>query len=95
MNRSSKILTAALMTAPALPWIGTPAAATPLSQSMGLQNAAVPSVETVYYHRGWYGRGFRPYGYYRYGRGYGYGRYSYEYRPGHPFEFDRQLCCRD
>jgi hypothetical protein len=57
MNRSSKILAVALMAA-AAPWLVAPAAAAPMSQSLGLQNAVAPSVETVQYHRGW-GRGYR------------------------------------
>ena len=107
MNKSSKILGVALMAA-AAPWLVTAATATPLSQSMGLQNAVAPSVETVQYRWGWrggYWGGYRggPYRYYGYGSGYayapsygyGYRSYDYGYRPGHPYEFDRQLCCRD
>jgi hypothetical protein len=107
MNRSSKILAVALMAA-AAPWLVTAATATPLSQSMGLQNAVAPSVETVHYSRGWHGGywgGYRagPYRYYGYGLGYayapsygyGYRSYGYGYRPGHLYEFDRQLCCHD
>lgn len=38
----------------------------------------------------------RSYGYYGYGPGSTYPpRGVYRYRPGHPYEFDRQLCCRD
>jgi hypothetical protein len=38
----------------------------------------------------------RPYGYYGYGRGYAYPpSTAYRYRPGHPYEFDRQLSGRD
>ena len=57
MNRSSKILAVALMAA-AAPWLVAPAVAAPISQSMGLQNAVAPSVETVQYRRGWRG-GYR------------------------------------
>jgi BA14K-like protein len=57
MNRSSKILAVALMAA-AAPWLVAPAAAAPMSQSLGLQNAVAPSVETVQYRRGW-GGGYR------------------------------------
>jgi hypothetical protein len=57
MNLSSKILAAALMAATA-PWLVAPAAAAPISSSPGLQNAAMPSVETVQYRRGWRG-GYR------------------------------------
>ena len=134
MNRSSEILLAAALVA-AAPWLVAPAAAVPISQSMGLRNAVAPSVETVQYRRGWGGGYYRgggfggagiglglaagalaggilgatgPYGYYGYGPGYayapgyGYGPgyayapgYGYGNRPGHPYEFDRQLCCRD
>jgi hypothetical protein len=100
MNRWSKILAVALMAA-AAPWLITPAAAAPLSQSMGLQNAVARSVETVRYRRGWHGGyygGYRgvPYRYYGYGPGYTYvPSYSYGYRPGHPYDFDRQLAGRD
>ena len=54
MNISSKILAAALMAA-AAPWLVVPAAAAPISSSLGLQNAAAPSVEMVQYRRGWRG----------------------------------------
>jgi hypothetical protein len=57
MNRSSKILAVALMAA-AASWLVAPAAAAPMSQSLGLQNAVAPSVETVQYRRGW-GGGYR------------------------------------
>src|SRR5271154_2456856 len=60
MNGSSKIFAAALMAA-AAPWLVAPAAAAPLSSSLGLQNAVSPSVETVQYYRGWHR------GYYRHG----------------------------
>jgi len=54
MNRPSKILAVALMAA-AAPWLVVPAAAAPMSQSMGLRNAVAPSVETVRYRQGWRG----------------------------------------
>jgi hypothetical protein len=102
MNRWSKI--AAALMAAAAPWLVTPAAATPLSQSTRLQNAVPRSVETVQYRRGWHGayyggyRGVIPYRYYGYGYrpGYAYApSYGYGYRPGHPYDFDRQLAGRD
>ncbi|MGP0090308.1 MAG: BA14K family protein [Xanthobacteraceae bacterium] len=46
MNMSSKILATALMAA-AAPWLVAPAAAVPISSSLGLQNAVAPQVETV------------------------------------------------
>jgi len=57
MNRSSKILAVALMAA-AAPWLVAPAPAAPMSQSLALQNAVAPLVETVQYRRGW-GGGYR------------------------------------
>jgi BA14K-like protein len=60
MSISSKIVAIALMAA-AAPWLIAPAAAAPLSSSLGLQNAVAPSIETVQYRRGWRG------GYYRHG----------------------------
>ena len=121
MNRSCEILAVSLIAA-AAPWLVTTAAAAPIPQSTGLQNAVAPSVETVENHRGrrgGYREGYRggrfvgagigagalargilgttrPYGYYGYGRGYAYPPSSvYGYRPGHPYEFDRQLGGRD
>jgi hypothetical protein len=89
MTMSSKILAAALMAASAS-WLIAPAAAAPLSSSLGLRNTVAPSVETVQYRRGWRG------GYYRHGaivggavlgatHPYGYDRYdsSYDYAPGY------------
>jgi hypothetical protein len=43
----------------------------------------------------YFGHG-KSYGYYGYDPGYTSARRGvYRYRPGHPYEFDRQLCCRD
>ena len=57
MNGSSKIIAAALMAA-AAPWLVAPAAALPISSSLGLHNAVAPSVETVRYRgRGLVGAG--------------------------------------
>jgi hypothetical protein len=66
MMISSKVL-AALLTVAAAPLFAGPAAATPISAPLALQNAVAPSVETVQYRRGYYG-GHR--GGYR-GRGFG------------------------
>jgi len=60
MAISSKILAAALIAASAS-WLIAPAAAAPLSSSLGLRNTVAPSAETVQYRRGWRG------GYYRHG----------------------------
>lgn len=54
MNRTFNILAAASMAACAL-WLAAPAAAAPITSSMGLQNALAPSAETVQYRRGWRG----------------------------------------
>jgi BA14K-like protein len=51
MNKSSKILSGALMTAATL-WIVAPAAAAPISSPLGLQNAVAPPIETVRYRGG-------------------------------------------
>jgi hypothetical protein len=64
---SSKIVAAAAMAA-AASWAVQPAAAAPMSSSLGLQNAVSPLSESVQYRRGW-GGGYRG-GYYR-GRGFG------------------------
>ena len=97
MNRSTKIIVAALMTA-ATPLFVAPAGAAPMSSPLGLQNAASSPVETVQYRwrrGGWVGPAVagaiiggaiigatRPYGY-----GYGYGAYdnSYAYAPGYAY----------
>jgi hypothetical protein len=47
MKRSSKIFAVALIAT--APWFVAAAPAAPISQSMGLQNAVAPSVETVQY----------------------------------------------
>ena len=60
MTISSKVLAVAVVAA-ASPWLIAPAAAAPMSSSLGLQNAVAPSTETVQYRRGWRG------GYYRHG----------------------------
>ena len=52
MNRSTKIIVAALMTA-ATPLLVAPAGAAPMSSPLGLQNAAPSSLETVQFRRGW------------------------------------------
>ncbi|MDQ2078614.1 BA14K family protein [Xanthobacteraceae bacterium Astr-EGSB] len=71
MMISSKIL-AALLTVAVAPLFAGPAAATPISTPLALQNAATPSVEMVQYRRGGYRGGH--YGGYRGGhRGRGYG----------------------
>jgi BA14K-like protein len=91
MNRSSKIVVAALMTA-AMPLLVAPAGAAPLSSPMGLKDAASSSVETVQWRRGGWGRGGGWVGPavagaiiggaiigsqgYGYGPGYGYGGYG-------------------
>jgi hypothetical protein len=56
MTISSNILAVAL--AAAAPWLVAPAAAAPMTSSLGLQSAVAPSVETVQYRRGWRG-GYR------------------------------------
>lgn len=76
MISSTRILAAAATFA-VVPWLATPAAATPISSPTALQNTLAPSIETVQYRRGW-GGGYRggPYrgGVYRGGyRGGGYG----------------------
>jgi len=65
MTNSSRILAVALMAATA-PWLIAPAAAAPLSSSLGLHNAVTPSTETVQYRRGWRGGYYRG-GYYHNG----------------------------
>lgn len=58
MIASPKVLAAALIAA-AAPWLVVPAAAGPMAQTLGLQNAVAPSIETVRWrgHRyGGYGR---------------------------------------
>ena len=71
MMISSKVL-AALLTVAVAPLLAGPAAATPISTPLALQNAATPSVEMVQYRRGGYRGGH--YGGYRGGyRGRGYG----------------------
>jgi hypothetical protein len=67
MTVSIKIVAAALMAAAAL-WVAQPAAAAPMSSSLGLQNAVSPFSESMQYRRGW-GGGYRG-GYYR-GGGFG------------------------
>lgn len=52
MNRPTKIIVAALMTA-ATPLLVAPAGAAPMSSPLGLQNAAPSSLETVQFRRGW------------------------------------------
>jgi hypothetical protein len=64
---STKIVAATLVAAAAL-WVAQPAAAAPMSSSLGLQNAISPLSESVQYRRGWNG-GYRG-GYYR-GGGFG------------------------
>ena len=54
MNSSSKVFAATLMIA-ATTWLAAPAVAAPISSSVGLQNAAETSIETVQYRRGWRG----------------------------------------
>lgn len=63
MNRSTKILAAALM-ATTMPWFVAPASAAPISSPLVLRDAVAPAAETVQFRR----RGFR--GGYR-GRGFG------------------------
>jgi hypothetical protein len=71
MNRSSGMVAAALM-AVAAPWLIAPAAAGPMSSSLGLQNAVPSSVEAVQYRRGWRG-GYRGGGFVGAGVGLGLG----------------------
>jgi len=54
MNRSTKILTAAMM-ASAMPWFVAPAVAAPISSPLVLRDAVAPMAETVQFR----GRGFR------------------------------------
>lgn len=100
MNRSSKIIVAALMTA-AMPWLVAPVSAGPMSSPLGLKNAASSPVETVQYRwrrGGWVGPAIagaiiggailgatQGYGY---GPGYGYGAYDpgyYAYGSGYDY----------
>jgi hypothetical protein len=67
MIASTKLVAVALMATAAL-WVAQPAAAAPMSSSLGLQNAVSPLSESVQYRRGW-GSGYRG-GYYR-GGGFG------------------------
>ncbi|NVO16939.1 MAG: BA14K family protein [Rhodoplanes sp.] len=67
MKSSIKLLAAALTIAVA-PGFVAPAAATPISLPIGLQNAIAPSIEAVQYRRGW-GGGYQGGGY----RGGGFG----------------------
>ncbi len=93
MNMSSKIIAVALMAS--APWLGSPAAALPISAPLGLHDAVTPTVEAVRYRgRGFVGAGIglaagaiiggailgaRPY----YGYpGYGYPGYGYGYGYG-------------
>ena len=57
---SPKVLAAALISA-AAPWLVAPAAAGPMAQTLGLQNAVAPSTETVRWRGHRYG-GYRGYG---------------------------------
>jgi len=82
MNREFNILAVTSMAACAL-WLVAPAAAAPITSSMGLQNAVPTSVESVQYRRyGYRGGYYRGYGYRYYGYG-GYYPYGYGYAPGY------------
>jgi BA14K-like protein len=99
MNRSTKIIVAALMTA-AMPLLVAPAGAAPMSSPLALKNAAASPVETVQWRRGWRRGGWVGPAVagaviggaivgatQPYGYGYGYGAYDpgYAYAPGYGY----------